>query len=94
MIDIEVSHKLNDILDNCVVLGYIKAKVEVKKSEINLLNEINEICKDIEEKYELEDVLNIENINALRNAYKTLGKDPSRYRLSSEAQLPILLDAC
>ncbi|MDO7203563.1 hypothetical protein Q5M85_04380 [Paraclostridium bifermentans] len=37
--------------------------------------------------YKQGDIVSIKNIADSRQAYKKLGKDPSRYRLSSEALL-------
>ncbi len=41
--------------------------------------------KEIAEKYDLADCLQIPNILSGRNAYKSYGKDPSRYRLAVES---------
>ena len=41
--------------------------------------------KSINEEYSLEEILNIPLIKEARDAYKTLGKDPSRYRLAVES---------
>lgn len=46
---------------------------------------IHSIEQEIHAKYELKDVLTIPNIAVARQGYKTLGKDPSRYRLAVES---------
>ena len=85
MINIEISNKLKEKCPETVI-GCIEAKVHVTEFNEALWDEIITQCSKIE-KLELKDVLEIENIKASRNAYKRLGKDPSRYRLSSESLL-------
>jgi len=85
MIQINISDKLKEKCPD-TVLGCIEAKVNVTDFNEALWDEITAQCRKIEE-LELKAVLEIENIKASRNAYKKLGKDPSRYRLSSESLL-------
>lgn len=85
MIDIKISDNLKEKCSE-VVIGCIEAKVKVSDFNEALWNEIVMQCNKVE-KLELKDVLEIENIKSSRNAYKKLGKDPSRYRLSSESLL-------
>lgn len=46
---------------------------------------LKKLQSSIQQQYQLADVLKIPNILAGRNAYKALGKDPSRYRLAVES---------
>lgn len=82
LINISNEFKENNI---DVAIGSIRAKVKIKKSDDELWKIINEKCIEIQNKYKLEDVLKIENIHSSRVAYKKLGKDPSRYKVSSES---------
>ena len=66
-------------------LGCIKAEVEVLSSSADLLNYTEEVCHSIKEGMQIEDVSKIEIISDTKNAYRQLGKDPSRYRPSAEA---------
>ena len=50
-----------------------------------LWNEIEEECQRIESSYRIEEINKRPGIAATRLAYKALGKDPNRYRPSSEA---------
>jgi DNA/RNA-binding domain of Phe-tRNA-synthetase-like protein len=84
MIDIKISEKLKEKCPQ-VTIGCIEATVTVESGNEELWNIIDEKCKSIEERYEPEDILKIKNIVSSRKAYKALGKDPSRYRLSSES---------
>ncbi|HEY8395325.1 MAG TPA: phenylalanine--tRNA ligase beta subunit-related protein [Bacilli bacterium] len=64
----------------------LKMDVELKDSE-EIKPLIKKIEKEIMEEYSLADVLNIPLIKEGRDAYKALGKDPSRYRLACESLL-------
>lgn len=85
MININVCDKIKNILGNEVVIGSIEAKIKIKESDEILWKEIYSLCSKIENNNSLQDVLKIDNIKAARDAYKKLGKDPSRYRVSSES---------
>ncbi len=84
MIDIKISDKLKEKCPQ-LAIGCIEATVVVEDGSEELWTVINKNCDEIQEKYNQEDVLKIKNIDNSRKAYKALGKDPSRYRLSSES---------
>lgn len=71
---------------SCLNLGIVTCDVEYQKYNSELWNLINNVIKDIE-RLSLEEILNLNGIKQARDAYKSLGKDPSRYRLSSESLL-------
>lgn len=84
------SIKIDDILKNkCgeVAIGSIEAIVKVEDGSKELWEEINLKCNEIRNLYKAEEIGGIKNISDSRQSYKKLGKDPSRYRLSSEALL-------
>jgi len=83
MININIDKKLSDKVN--VHIASIEAKVKTKESDKKLLELINKKCKDLKETVEFDEVIKLKNILSSRNAYKKLGKDPSRYRLSSES---------
>ncbi|WP_411682479.1 B3/4 domain-containing protein [Clostridium thailandense] len=85
MVGINICDNMRDILGEKIVIGAIEAKIRVKESDELLWKEISSLCSKIEKENSLEDVLKIYNIKAARDAYKKLGKDPSRYRVSSES---------
>jgi DNA/RNA-binding domain of Phe-tRNA-synthetase-like protein len=68
-----------------LALGCIECNVKVSDSISELWNEIEATCKSIGQTSDFGDVSNIPAIKASRQAYKLCGKDPARYRLSSEA---------
>lgn len=76
-----------EIKENCpnIRLGIINCSVLYSEQTQELWERIDATCKDIESKYEIVDVKNIATIGESKKAYKKLGKDPNRYRLSAEA---------
>ncbi|MPM48565.1 hypothetical protein SDC9_95290 [bioreactor metagenome] len=86
MIDIIIKEELKEKCPS-LAIGSIEAYVSVTRGSEELCSIIDEKCRVIQNTYKAEDILNIENIDSSRRAYKALGKDPSRYRLSSESLL-------
>lgn len=85
MTNIRICEKMKKILNDKIALGSIEAKIKVGESSELLWKEISLASIEISSQNSLEDVLKISNIKAARDAYKKLGKDPSRYRVSSES---------
>src|SRR3954451_15082692 len=83
----------NDLLAACpeIHLGILTSSVRIEKSSDSLWNEVEHVSAtaraSLTGKVLQEDV----EIQALREVYKTLGKDPSRYRGSAESLLRRLL---
>lgn len=84
MINIKISNKLKEKCPNTTVAS-IEAEVSVRDGDEHLWEIINDKCEEIKNNIKKNEVLKIKNIEASRIAYKKLGKDPSRYRLSSES---------
>ncbi|MBF4695025.1 B3/B4 domain-containing protein [Fusibacter ferrireducens] len=84
MIKIIISDEMKQACPN-VVLGCIQAKVNVGKSDDKLVSALCERVGSVKQAWVLDDVASIAEIKASREAYKKLGKSPSRYRVSSEA---------
>ncbi|MTI65815.1 MAG: hypothetical protein FH753_04355 [Firmicutes bacterium] len=85
MFDIKISKELKEISKN-VTLGCVKAKVDIEKSDENLLKEIERVI-NITKGIDIDEINELLQIKEIRNVYKSLGKDPSRYRASSESLL-------
>ncbi len=68
-----------------MALGCIECDVKVAEHNPELGEEIRVACKSIAQTKDFAGVSNHPAIKASRNAYKRCGKDPARYRLSSEA---------
>jgi DNA/RNA-binding domain of Phe-tRNA-synthetase-like protein len=68
-------------------LGCVTARVEPGPSPVALLGEMNQRELEIQELPFPRGVLESPQVESVRKAYKSLGKDPARYRGSAEALL-------
>lgn len=84
MLKIEVSEDLKNACPQFVGAAII-AKVQNTQHCIPLWKEISLSIDEYKNTHQIEDVKKIPAIEATRNAYKRLGKDPNRYRPSAEA---------
>jgi DNA/RNA-binding domain of Phe-tRNA-synthetase-like protein len=84
MTKIEISEAIRSKLPN-LVLGCIECDVIVKEENPELWSEIDQFCIYLSGQIGLGDISSNSGIAASRKAYKLCGKDPARYRLSSEA---------
>lgn len=84
MVKIKISDELKKKCPQ-VAIGCIEADVDVYDGCDKLWKLIDNRCSTIRESIAQSDILEIKNIDTSRKAYKNLGKDPSRYRLSSES---------
>ena len=66
-----------------ITLGYITGDVTVSSSNQNQLNEMK--LEMGNQCYQIEKIAELPRIRETRAFYRSLGKDPSRYRVSSEA---------
>ena len=76
----DIRNKLPDL-----VLGCIECDVAILEEYTQLWQEIERVCNTVANSADLSEVGSHPAIKASRIAYRTCGKDPSRYRLSSEA---------
>lgn len=84
MIKITIDNSLLALIPN-ITLGIVQAQVHVSKKNDSLWREIDQRVLQISSMYNIESLQNIDRIKALREGYKAIGKDPSRYRGSAEA---------
>lgn len=84
IIEIQVSE---DIITCCpnFVGAAIFATVSNSDHNTQLWEEINQFIREYKESHNIEDIKKNKAIEATREAYRTLGKDPNRYRPSSES---------
>ena len=75
------------ILETCpeTRIGLVRATVVNPPTSDELWAEIEAAAEDIRQRYELLEINQRPAIAGTRRLYKALGKDPSRYRVSSEA---------
>lgn len=81
---IEIDKKITDICPE-ITIGLIRASVINKSTDDALWSEIEAAAADIKNRYELLAINSRPAVAATRRAYKACGKDPNRYRVSSEA---------
>lgn len=84
MIKISISEQIKRKIPG-IVLGCIECDVKISEENPELWKEIRLACKEIERTKGFTEVSSLPAIKASRQAYKLCGKDPARYRLSSEA---------
>lgn len=72
-------------------LAIMSFDTEVTPTQESLKQEMEQLEKEMMEQLTLETLLKQPRIAAARAGYKALGKDPSRYRLSTEALLRRLI---
>lgn len=80
---IKISEKIKT-LEMKMSLGILTATVTVIPSCNEIISLLDREVKNIESQYTLENYRN-ETLEASRKIYKALGKDPSRYRISSDS---------
>lgn len=68
-----------------LVLGIVRAEVQVQQHDSGLWTELEAQAARVAESMTTESVRKQPEIKALWEAYKALGKDPTRYRSSAEA---------
>ncbi len=86
MTSITISPELHALCPN-LTLGCIESQVQILTEYPALSNTITTATQKIETTLQVADIKKIPNIANSRTAYKKLGQDPSRYRLSAEALL-------
>jgi len=84
MKEIIISQAIKEILPD-LTLGCIECDVVISEDNGELWREIEATCGTIGHSGELAEVGSQPAIRASRTAYRLCGKDPARYRLSSEA---------
>jgi len=84
MVKISISEAITSKIPD-LVLGCIECDVTILEENPELWEEIRHTCKEIALTKGFVEVSSIPAIRASRSAYKLCGKDPARYRLSSEA---------
>lgn len=84
MMQVIIEQKIKEACPD-VKIGLIRADVVNSETPDELWAEIEEASKRIRESYELSWINKRPAIVANRNLYKRMGKDPNRYRVSSEA---------
>ncbi|TQQ84371.1 hypothetical protein EXD82_06945 [Peptacetobacter hominis] len=85
-VEIKIDNMIKEKVQNASVCC-IEASIKVEESSEELIEYIKAECEKIEKEMTTEDIASNDVIKANRTAYKACGKNPSRYRTSSEALL-------
>lgn len=85
MKNILISDEVNQKIK--VTLGYLSCDLKVSESSKDLIDFINSKVEEKASSLKVEEISQLKNIKFSREAYRKLGKDPARYRLSAEALL-------
>ena len=68
-----------------LALGAVQATVSVTRNDSNLWKEIDTLARRLSRELTAESLYLRPGVRALRDAYRSIGKDPTRYRGSAEA---------
>ena len=76
---------INSCLSN-IYFDVIAYQMEVENNKTLSVSQLfDELISEIKNKYQITDVVNIPKLKYSRDGYKSLGIDPSRYRLATES---------
>ncbi|MGK7397848.1 MAG: B3/B4 domain-containing protein [Candidatus Cyclobacteriaceae bacterium M3_2C_046] len=82
--ELKVKKELSDLVPE-LSLGTIQGNVTNSAYQPDLWQEISSVIDKIHHHYRLENIKDQLHINATKNVYRKLGKDPNRYRPSAES---------
>lgn len=83
MIDIKIDQRIADACPH-IKIGLIRASVVNSETNDELWAEIEQAAQEVSQQYELLAINARPAIAGTRKLYKSLGKDPGRYRVASE----------
>ena len=81
-----ISDELQQLYTNAA-LGVLHYRANVQKSTSALLELLDGTISKLQAQYTMDDIAQLPQIAATRNAYKALGKSPHEYRNAAEAML-------
>jgi len=81
---IQISEEIKSLWQDTAI-GFMSAKVRVKDTPGNLQYKLQKEVEQVRQELSLEDISSLPQIYTGRKAYRSFGKAPTRYRLSSEA---------
>jgi len=84
MIDFKICDDIKELFPT-IHVGLITGKVTNSENHKELWEEIEVISQQISDTQNTESIREIEPIHQAKDAYRALGKDPNRYRISAEA---------
>ena len=84
MKETKIAHELSNKIPS-IRLGCIQCSVSIKESDSKISTLSDTIIEAVKSELTIETISQKPTIQATKEAYRTLGKDPSRYRPSAEA---------
>ena len=81
---IRISRKISVLFPD-IVIGWLEASIWNRETNQDLWNILQEKSEEISHTLDEESIRKVEGISLGKRAYRQLGKDPNRYRLSAEA---------
>jgi DNA/RNA-binding domain of Phe-tRNA-synthetase-like protein len=85
-VNLTIDQKLKEVVPG-LTLGCVTASVKVEKHSPDLWSEINAHVSALSAELTSDNLTELPPVKAIRDAYKSIGKDPSRYRGAAEALL-------
>jgi len=83
-VNIKIASELKRVAPN-LALGVLTGSVEVRDSDPTLWAQVDARANELRAAITLDQVYQLPQIEALRQTYRTIGKDPARFRGSQEA---------
>ncbi len=83
---VNISQEVKELIPDAT-LGIIHCRVKVEKSNEDLIKILHDTLGAAAEALEGRNITDYPHIGGTRKAYRTLGKDPTKYRNSAEAML-------
>lgn len=83
-ISIRIRKEVSDLFPG-IVIGFLTGKIRNSQGHPDLRKLLQEMSTEISGSMDEESIRRVEGISAGKQAYRHLGKDPNRYRLSAEA---------
>src|SRR5258708_5144420 len=88
--EVSIDQELKQAAPN-LALGVLRASVHVSRKDPTLWEEITSHAQGLTRRLTIDTIAELPQIKALRQAYRSVGKDPSRFRGSQEALLRRIL---
>ncbi|MCT4594797.1 MAG: phenylalanine--tRNA ligase beta subunit-related protein [Anaeromicrobium sp.] len=84
MMNITISNEIKNNIPT-MALGIIHGHVKVTQHNDKLWEEIDKACEELKNRLEVKDIGTLPNNKEARDGYRKCKKDPTRYRIASEA---------
>ena len=83
---LSIQDEIRDLFPD-IRIGMLTGQVINRESDPHLFEEIELVSAGLRQKHSFETIREIPPVESAKNAYRMLGKDPNRYRISAEAMI-------